>query len=69
MEKIAWLFVPKLLTFAYIVLLYDKKMVLWRAIPETENVHAGGFMAKERYRKQAYKRRDRGNAVFLKHSS
>ena len=24
-EKIAWLFVPKLLTFAYIVLLYDKK--------------------------------------------
>ena len=68
-EKIAWLFVPKLLTFAYIVLLYDKTMVLWREISETENVHTGGFTAKQSYRKQAYKRRDRGNAVFLKHSS
>ena len=38
----------------------------WRAIPETENVHTGGFTAKQSYRKQAYKRRDRGNAVFFK---
>ena len=38
----------------------------WRAIPETENVHAGGFTAKLRYRKQAYKRKDCGNAVFFK---
>ena len=50
-EKIAWPFVPKLLTFAYIVLLYDKKMMQWRAIPETENVHTGGFTAKQSYRK------------------
>lgn len=44
-------------------------MMQWRAIPETENVHTGGFTVKQSYRKQAYKRRDRGNAVFLKHSS
>ncbi len=43
-----------------------KKMMQWRAIPETENVHTGGFTAKQSYRKQAYKRRDRGNAVFFK---
>ena len=28
-----------------------KKMMLWRSIPETENVHAGGFTAKQSYRK------------------
>jgi len=52
------------LTFECTVLLYDKKMVLWREVSETENVHTGGFTAKQSYRKQAYKRRDRGNAVF-----
>ena len=57
------------MTFECTVLLYDKKMMQWRAIPETENVHTGGFTVKQSYRKQAYKRRDRGNAVFLKHSS
>ena len=41
-----------------------QKMMLWGSIPETENVHTGGFTAKQSYRKQAYKRRDRGNAVF-----
>ena len=28
-----------------------KKMMQWRAIPETENVHTGGFTAKQSYRK------------------
>lgn len=52
------------MTFECTVLLYDKKMVLWGEVSETENVHTGGFTAKQSYRKQAYKRRDRGNAVF-----
>ena len=52
------------MTFECTVLLYDKKMVLWREVSETENVHTGGFTAKQSYRKQAYKWRDRGNAFF-----
>ena len=44
------------MTFECTVLLYDKKMVLWGEVSETENVHTGGFTAKQSYRKQAYKR-------------
>ena len=43
-----------------------KKMMQWRAIPETESVHTGGFTAKQSYRKQAYKRGETAETRFFK---